>query len=222
MQQGVGPTLAERSGPPLSGAAPAAPVDADPGRPAPRRRPVITRHCWVSGLPDCPGRFAGLVVEWSPGPAAAGWLGRVVYVADGDNAGRAVLVEGVGGRRAPDASRRLTGRGEPVLAGWPLVAGRQRGHARPHRSPPGPRTRPDRTIGTVALVPGLGVPAVAADPKTLDEVRVLATVRPAGWCWRPPGPSRGLRLPERCLAGCCPARPRRQRPAGSGCAGRSE
>jgi len=44
-------------------------------------------------LPDCPGRFAGLVVEWSPGPAAAGWLGRVVYVVDGDNAGRAVLVE---------------------------------------------------------------------------------------------------------------------------------
>jgi len=32
-------------------------------------------------------------VEWSPGPAAAGWLGRVVYVVDGDNAGRAVLVE---------------------------------------------------------------------------------------------------------------------------------
>ncbi len=91
MQQGVGPTLAERSGPPLSGAAPAAPVDAAPGRR--RRRPVITRHCWVSGLPDCPGRFAGLVVEWSPGPAAAGWLGRVVYVVDGDNAGPAVLVE---------------------------------------------------------------------------------------------------------------------------------
>ena len=44
-------------------------------------------------MPDCPGRFAGLVVEWSPGPAAAGWLGRVVYVVDGDNAGRAVLVE---------------------------------------------------------------------------------------------------------------------------------
>jgi hypothetical protein len=43
-------------------------------------------------LPDCPGRFTGLVVDWSPGPAGIGWLGRVVYVVD-DDARQAVLVE---------------------------------------------------------------------------------------------------------------------------------
>jgi len=90
MQQGVGPTLAERSGP--SPAGPALTAPSHPGPSSGRRRPVITRHCWVSGLPDCPGRFAGLVVEWSPAPAGAGWLGRVVYVID-DDAGQAVLVE---------------------------------------------------------------------------------------------------------------------------------
>ncbi len=54
-----------------------------------RERPAGARHCWVSGLPDAPGRWPGLLVEW--GQRREGWFGRVVYaVDDGD---RVVLVE---------------------------------------------------------------------------------------------------------------------------------
>ena len=56
-----------------------------------RPRPVLTRHCWVTGLPDCPGRWAGLVAEWRQDTDAGGWQGRVVYaVSDGP---ATVLVE---------------------------------------------------------------------------------------------------------------------------------
>lgn len=56
-----------------------------------RRRPVGKRHCWVTGLPDSPGRrFPGLLVEWAQrGPN--GLFGRVVYVVD--DHGQSVVVE---------------------------------------------------------------------------------------------------------------------------------
>jgi len=78
-----GRTLAERSQPATS----TAPDDVDPavGRP----RAVSHRHCWVTGVPEHPGRWAGLLAEWRRG--SSGWEGRVVYavtVAD-----RCVLVE---------------------------------------------------------------------------------------------------------------------------------
>ena len=78
------PTLAERSEhaaapPPGEGAGPA------------RQRPVGTRHCWVDGLPDLPGRCAGLLVEWRRDREQDEWRARVVYAVD--VAGRPVLVE---------------------------------------------------------------------------------------------------------------------------------
>lgn len=72
------PTLGERSG---------AQDQPDPGRP----RPLGTRHCWLAGLPDLPGRHPGLVVEWRRDDARPGWLARVVYTVD--DAGSPVLVE---------------------------------------------------------------------------------------------------------------------------------
>ncbi len=80
---GSRPTLADRSGRTGSGATPHA-TD-DPARP----RPVSTRHCWVSGLPQ-PGRHAGLLVEWRRGPDQQ-WLARVVYAVMDD--GSPVLIE---------------------------------------------------------------------------------------------------------------------------------
>ena len=41
--------------------------------------PPTSRHCWVSGLPDAPGRWPGLLVEWRRGEV---WLARVVYALD--------------------------------------------------------------------------------------------------------------------------------------------
>jgi hypothetical protein len=84
MSRGTGRTLADRSG----ASAPATP--AAPGPPALQTRRVVTRHCWVSGLPDCPGRFAGLLSEWRQEPDGR-WCGRVVYVLE--EAGKPVLVE---------------------------------------------------------------------------------------------------------------------------------
>jgi hypothetical protein len=71
-----GPTLAERSA-----VGTAAELDADSELAAlrDRPRPVLTRHCWVSGLPECPGRWAGLLAgrmaPRTPRPAAgrAAW-----------------------------------------------------------------------------------------------------------------------------------------------------
>jgi len=37
-----------------------------------RPRPVLTRHCWVTGLPEYPGRWAGLLAEWRQDRAAGG------------------------------------------------------------------------------------------------------------------------------------------------------
>jgi hypothetical protein len=82
-----GPTLAERrTATPVPRADP--PVGAAPPG-SDRVRPVVTRHCWVVGLPDRPGRWAGLLAEWRQ--AGAGWQGRVVYALDDD--GTTVLVE---------------------------------------------------------------------------------------------------------------------------------
>lgn len=79
MRSGDGPSLADRVGQP-----PAA-VDDAPDRP----RPVVQRHCWVQGLPDAPGRWPGLLVEWRR--ARSTWDGRVVYVVA--SAGEPVVVE---------------------------------------------------------------------------------------------------------------------------------
>jgi hypothetical protein len=83
MQRRRGPTLAERSGVSVPTAVP-------PEAEEPRRRVVVTRHCWVTGLPDRPGRWAGLLVEWRQADTGE-WLGRVAYVVEDD--ARPVLVE---------------------------------------------------------------------------------------------------------------------------------
>ncbi len=71
-----GPTLAERSGGRAATDDPAGPLAHNDTR----VRPVGTRHCWVTGLPERPGRWAGLLAEWRLG--AGGWQGRVVYAVD--------------------------------------------------------------------------------------------------------------------------------------------
>lgn len=83
MSRGTGRTLADRSG---QSAGPTA--TSEP--PALMTRRVVTRHCWVEGLPDCLGRFAGLLSEWRQ-EADGRWSGRVVYVLE--EAGQPVLVE---------------------------------------------------------------------------------------------------------------------------------
>ncbi len=79
MSRGHSPTLAERSAVGTAGE-----VGADPelGARQDRPRPVLTRHCWVIGLPERPGRWAGLLAEWRQDRAAGGWQGRVVYAVD--------------------------------------------------------------------------------------------------------------------------------------------
>lgn len=81
---GTRPTLAERSGQPGSSAA--QPSAAESTRP----RPLGTRHCWITGLPDLPGRHAGLLVEWRRG-ADQEWQARVVYTVVEDQS--PVLIE---------------------------------------------------------------------------------------------------------------------------------
>ncbi len=87
MLGGRGRTLAERSA-----VGTAEQVGADPGLAAEqdRPRPVLTRHCWVTDLPECPGRWAGLLAEWRQ-DTDGGWQGRVVYAVDDGAA--TVLVE---------------------------------------------------------------------------------------------------------------------------------
>ena len=82
-----GPTLADRLAASTSSAAPPA---ADAPEPS-RERPVVVRHCWVSGVPGSPGRHPGLLAEWRHEPATGRWSGRVVYALD--DHGRGVLVE---------------------------------------------------------------------------------------------------------------------------------
>ena len=58
--------------------------------PQPDGRAPTARHCWVTGLPEHPGRWPGLVLEWRKVTASV-WQGRVVYaVHDGR---QTVLVE---------------------------------------------------------------------------------------------------------------------------------
>ncbi len=73
------PTLAERSA-----VGTARQVDADPEFAVlqDRPRPVLTRHCWVTGLSECPGRWAGLLAEWRQDTDAGGWRGPVLYAVD--------------------------------------------------------------------------------------------------------------------------------------------
>jgi hypothetical protein len=86
MGRRTGPTLADRTA-----------ASAPSGRPVPdgaegsRERPVVTRHCWVAGLPGSPGRHPGLLAEWRHDTSSGRWLGRVVYAVD--EQGRVVLVE---------------------------------------------------------------------------------------------------------------------------------
>ena len=83
MGRRTGPTLADRLA-----------ASARSGPPAPdgsRERPVVTRHCWVAGLPGSPGRFPGLLAEWRHDEGSGRWMGRVVYAVD--EHGRVVLVE---------------------------------------------------------------------------------------------------------------------------------
>ncbi len=87
MAHGRGLTLAERSALAATGDAP---TPGSPGSPD-RARPVVTRHCWVIGLPHCPGRWAGLLAEWRQDRQDGGWQGRVVYAVD--DADGTVLVE---------------------------------------------------------------------------------------------------------------------------------
>ena len=82
-----GPTLADRLAASTRSAPPAA---AEPPETA-RERPVVTRHCWVTGLPGSPGRHPGLLAEWRHDAGSGRWLGRVVYAVD--ESGRVVLVE---------------------------------------------------------------------------------------------------------------------------------
>jgi hypothetical protein len=70
------------------------PAEARPEATVPVPPPGISghgdaRHCWVLGLPEAPGRWPGLLVEWRRG--AQGWEGRVVLALPG-SAG-VVLVE---------------------------------------------------------------------------------------------------------------------------------
>lgn len=88
MSRGRSPTLAERSA-----AGTTAEVGVDPELAALQDRPraVLIRHCWVTGLPECPGRWAGLLAEWRQDQDAGGWQGRVVYAVD--DGGATVMVE---------------------------------------------------------------------------------------------------------------------------------
>lgn len=63
-----GMSLAERSA--LSRTAPAHESSAS-----------AARHCWVNNLPDRPGRWPGLLLEWRKVTASV-WQGRVIYAVD--------------------------------------------------------------------------------------------------------------------------------------------
>ena len=86
MGRRTGPTLADRLAA-STGTAPPAPETPERSR----ERPVVTRHCWVTGLPGSPGRHPGLLAEWRHDHERGRWLGRVVYAVD--EHGRVVLVE---------------------------------------------------------------------------------------------------------------------------------
>ena len=79
MSGGSGRSLADRSG---MAAVAAREAGRDVAALQDRPRPVLTRHCWVTGLPDRPGRWAGLLAEWRQNRDTGGWEGRVVYAVD--------------------------------------------------------------------------------------------------------------------------------------------
>ncbi len=85
----------DRSGGTCPGAggrcAPSLNADPDVAAAQDRPRPVLTRHCWVTGLAESPGRWAGLLAEWRQDRKAGGWQGRVVYAVDDGTA--TVIVE---------------------------------------------------------------------------------------------------------------------------------
>ena len=87
MGRRTGPTLADL----LAASGGSTPPPAAEGSEVRRERPVVIRHCWVSGLPGSPGRHPGLLAEWRHDAASGRWLGRVVYAVD--EHGRVVLVE---------------------------------------------------------------------------------------------------------------------------------
>jgi hypothetical protein len=92
MARGRGPTLAERSaGRAGTDLTPDPDLAAELAAVQDRPRPVSTRHCWVTGLPDSPGRWAGLLAEWRR-DGDGDWQGRVVYAVD-VGAGVTVMVE---------------------------------------------------------------------------------------------------------------------------------
>lgn len=70
MTRGRGPTLAGRA---AAGSASAAPAP-EPDLVALQDRPrsVLTRHCWVTGLPQYPWRWAGLLAKWRQDTGAGG------------------------------------------------------------------------------------------------------------------------------------------------------
>jgi len=86
MARRTGPTLADRLAA-SSGTRPPPATVTD----GPRDRPVVARHCWVTGLPGSPGRHPGLLAEWRHDQRSDRWLGRVVYAVD--ERGRSALVE---------------------------------------------------------------------------------------------------------------------------------
>jgi hypothetical protein len=88
MGRRTGPTLADRIAASGGQGGPTPAAEGPEGR---RERPVVTRHCWVSGLPGSPGRHPGLLAEWRHDSGSSRWLGRVVYAVD--EQGRVVLVE---------------------------------------------------------------------------------------------------------------------------------
>lgn len=89
MGRRTGPTLADRLA--ASGETSTPAPASDGGPEGSRDRPVVIRHCWVSGLPGAPGRHPGLLAEWRHDQGSGRWLGRVVYAVD--EHGRVVLVE---------------------------------------------------------------------------------------------------------------------------------
>ena len=69
------PSLAERSRASL----PVAAATGTPtGTPTSAAALPSSRHCWVSGLAEHPGRWPGLVLEWRKVTPSV-WQGRVVY-----------------------------------------------------------------------------------------------------------------------------------------------
>ena len=125
-----GPSLAEHSG--LLQGREVRADDVDPGR----VRPVVTRHCWVSGLAAFPGRWAGLVPEWRVDVGERQWRAPVAYAVNDD--GRTMLVEAWvaarflepallsvadGGDESDLADDRVVERGQ-VLGGDPVLQDR--------------------------------------------------------------------------------------------------